>query len=270
MSQGSVVAGSGSRRPVAPAAMVRRARLLERLDTAVDAKVVTLLAPGGFGKSTLLAQWLADSDRRVVWLTVPAGSDAWQVAERIAIEMSPGAAREGGRLPLVQDDALWFSVVLPALEDVLARQDEPYVLVLDDAMNASSRHFNSVLETVVASLPNGSQLVLGLRGAPPHAVRRLRPTGRTLELDAADLAMDDAEARLLLDELTVHLPQGQLEQVVQRTEGWPVAIYLLGEPCSTTRTCWSRTRCRWPQPSGSTTTSGTSSLLTLTRRTPRS
>ncbi len=104
----------------------------------------------------------------------------------------------------------------------------PFVLVLDDAMNILDSRVDSLIDAVVTSLPEGSQLVLGTRGAPPHALRRLRATGRLLELKAEDLAMDDDEAKLLLDELSVHLPEDQLVRLVSRTEGWPVGIYLLG------------------------------------------
>lgn len=219
---------SSPRFPVSPAAMVPRRGLVARLDAAADAKVITVAAPGGSGKSTLLLQWLDGSARRVVWLTVPTGSDTLSVADRIAAELSAGSASAKVPLPIVHEEALWFSVVLPALAAVVSGQPEPFVLVLDDAMNVSDRQTDSLIETLVMSLPEESQLVLATRGAPPHAVRRLRPSGRTLELGVPDLAMSSDEARALLDELSVHLPEDQLAHAVERTEGWPVGIYLLG------------------------------------------
>ena len=207
--------------------MVPRQALLKQLDQS-DAAAVVVAAPGGFGKSTLLAQWLKASPKSVHWLQVPSGSHSAGVAERIALELAPPASPLMPVLPMAQDESLWFSVVLPALQDVVSSRESPFVLVLDDAMNITDSRLDSLIDAVVTSLPAQSQLVVGTRGAPPHALRRLRATGRLLELTAEDLAMDDDEAKLLLDELTVHLPEEQLAQVVDRTEGWPVGIYLLG------------------------------------------
>ena len=213
--------------PVAPAVMVPRRALLEQLDQS-DATAVVVAAPGGFGKSTLLAQWLKESPKRVHWLQVPSGSHSSGVAERIALELAPPSSPLMSVLPMAHDESLWFSVVLPALQDIVSSRAEPFVLVLDDAMNIVDSRFDSLIDAVAASLPARSQLVVGTRGAPPHALRRLRATGRLLELRAEDLALDDDEAKLLLEELTVHLPEDQLARVVDRTEGWPVGIYLLG------------------------------------------
>jgi LuxR family maltose regulon positive regulatory protein len=207
--------------------MVPRRSLIEQLAHS-EAAVIAVTAPGGFGKSTLLSQWLRESPKQVVWLQIPAGADSTGVAERIARELSPVPGSSLTVLPTVHDEALWFSVVLPALHDVVSHHPGPFVLVLDDAMNVVDGRIDGLLDTLVTALPVGSQLVVALRGAPPHALRRLRATGRTLELDASDLAMSDDEARLLLDELSVHLPEDQLAELVTRTEGWPVGIYLLG------------------------------------------
>lgn len=213
--------------PLLPAVMVRRHALLKQLDDS-HATVVSLTAPGGFGKSTLLGQWLDGSPRRVIWLQIPAGSDSVEIAERISMEFSGPRPRPVVTLPVVHDDAQWFSVVLPALQELIAAADEPFVLVLDDAMHLADSQADGLVNAVVTALPEHSQLVVATRGATPRTLRRLRVTGRVLELRAADLAMDDDEARLLLDELSVHLPQDQLALMVERTEGWPVGLYLLG------------------------------------------
>lgn len=224
---GSATALATAAPVVPPTALVPRTSLLERLDEGSTARAVCLSAPGGYGKSTLLAQWVARQDRRVIWLTVPAGTDAVALAERLALELSR-SSRRTAPLPTVPDNALWFSVVLPTLERLVAEQHEPFVLVLDDAMNLSDAAADTLLSALVSALPEGSQLVVATRTAAPQAFRRLRTTGRTLELGPSDLVFDRTEAHLLLDELGVHLPRDQRERVVQVTEGWPVGVYLLG------------------------------------------
>ncbi len=218
---------AGSAPVVPPSAVVPRTRLLERLDAAADARVISLSAPGGYGKSTLVAQWTQRQPRRVIWLALPVGTNAAMLAERLAVELS-GPAPGLSALPVVHDSALWFSVVLPSLERMVASQDEPFVLVLDDAMNVTDPTTDALLASLAAALPAGSQIVVASREETPQAIRRLRSTGRTLELASDDLALDDDETQLLLDELGVHLPGDQLERVVELTEGWPIGVYLLG------------------------------------------
>ena len=104
----------------------------------------------------------------------------------------------------------------------------PLLVVIDDAMNLADPLAPSLLETVLAALPPGSQLALGTRDVTPYAARRLRTGGRTLELGGSDLAMDATEARALLAELGVHVDERQLDEILERTEGWPVGLYLLG------------------------------------------
>lgn len=207
--------------------------MLERLETAADLRVICLSAPGGFGKSTVLAQWVEQQTRPVVWLTVPPGTDAMTLADRLAVELAePGAS--GPPLPEVQDRALWFSMVLPRLERLVAHQGAPFVLVLDDAMNLTDRTADTLLSALIAAMPDGSQLVVATRDEVPPAIRRLRTTGRTLELGHADLAMDEDETRLFLDELGVHLPAEQTERVLRVTAGWPVGVYLLAHALDST------------------------------------
>jgi LuxR family maltose regulon positive regulatory protein len=224
---------AGSAPVVPPSAVVPRTRLLDRLDAAADARVISLSAPGGYGKSTLVAQWTQRQPRRVIWLALPVGTDAVMLAERLAVELS-GPAPAPSALPVVHDPALWFSVVLPSLERLVASQDEPIVLVLDDAMNLTDPAADALLTSLAAALPTDSQIVVASREETPQAIRRLRSTGRTLELAPDDLALDDDETRLLLDELGVHLPGGQMDRVVEVTEGWPIGVYLLGRAILTT------------------------------------
>jgi LuxR family maltose regulon positive regulatory protein len=79
---------------------------------------------------------------------------------------------------------------------------------------------------LVDHLRPGSQLVVISRGEPPLPVARRRAEGRLAELGPADLAMSPAEAGSLLSAVRVALPEGEVEELTRRAEGWPVALYL--------------------------------------------
>jgi LuxR family transcriptional regulator, maltose regulon positive regulatory protein len=211
-------------------AEVPRERLLERVLT-TPAPVVALAAPAGYGKTTLLRQWGARDPRPFAVVPVPQhGMTAAALAEHVVAAVSdavpvptdpvvmPGASRE----------ALWFSTVLPVLGTAVRERPAPFVLVIDDAHAlGESRAVDALLETLAASLPAGSTLVVASRLAPQRALRRMRPGGQLLELDAGDLAMDDDEAEVLVENAGLSLPPETLDLLRQRTDGWPIGLYLV-------------------------------------------
>src|SRR3954471_6895960 len=164
-------------RPPRPGS-VERPRLVRRLRAGADAAVVALVAPAGYGKTTLLAEWEASDPRPFVWL--PADGDP-------------------GRL----------------LDDL---PPSPYVLVLDDAHAVRRAADRSALATLVRHLAPGSQLALASRGAPGLALGRLRAQAELVELGAADLAMTEREAALLLRRAGVRLREAEVATIMRRTE----------------------------------------------------
>jgi LuxR family maltose regulon positive regulatory protein len=208
---------------------VERGDLLALLDQAEAAQVVTISAGAGFGKSTLLAQWVDRWRHRggdAVWVTVPHLGDSLGVAMRIASQVECGDA--AGHLPTAYDDATWSSVTLPRLRDCLSTTSAPLLVALDDVMNLTDQRADELFETLATGLMDGSQLAVTTRGPTPLALRRLRPTGRTLELGPPDLAMTSREAVELLESDGVTLSPADVTELVRRTEGWPVGIFLMG------------------------------------------
>jgi LuxR family maltose regulon positive regulatory protein len=99
---------------------------------------------------------------------------------------------------------------------------------LDDAMNLTDQRADELFEALASGLAEGSQLAVTTRGPTPLALRRLRPTGRTIELGASDLAMTSREAVELLETDGLSLSPADVNDLVRRTEGWPVGIFLMG------------------------------------------
>ncbi|MPY92098.1 MAG: hypothetical protein GEV08_03240, partial [Acidimicrobiia bacterium] len=199
--------------------------------------LVLVAAPAGYGKSTLLAEWVAAESRPSVWLSLDvADNDPVVLLTNLAIALS---AVEPVNTTLVS--TLWranpkaMTAGLPRFGRALAGRRTPFVLVLDDTHVLVSPEALDVLAVLVAEVPTGSTLVLSGRALPPLPFGRLRPRSSTLRLGAADLAFSDTEASDMLDLLEVHLAGSELDKLVELTEGWPAALYLAslslrGEP----------------------------------------
>ncbi|MGW3351762.1 LuxR C-terminal-related transcriptional regulator [Nonomuraea rubra] len=226
-----VTGGTGQTPPVSPR-WIRRPRLVGRLLAAREARLVVIAAPGGYGKSTLLAQWRADARERraMAWLSV-GRQDNDPVRLWTGILRAIGAA--GARVPV--DDLVAMlcvqgpdvtGVVLPLLLRRLARAARPVVLVLDDFHLLTDATALDQLRLLLSAPGPGHQLVLSSRQRPALPLARLRAAGQLVELGAEDLRFSATQVRALPDIVTAGLDGGQVHDLVARTEGWPAGIYL--------------------------------------------
>jgi LuxR family transcriptional regulator, maltose regulon positive regulatory protein len=213
--------------------LVRRPRLLERLDAGLEATRCTLLAaPAGAGKTTLLAEWLSDLHRPVAWLALDArDQDAHQflryliaAVQRIAPTCGRAALARLETPPPARTD-----LVLTSLINDLAGLANPCVLVLDDYHLVRATAVHEALAFCVDHLPSGVHLVIATREDPPLALARLRARGELTELRAAHLRFTADEAgSFLVDSLGLRLSDEQVATLVERTEGWAAGLQLAG------------------------------------------
>ena len=155
--------------------LVSRVALLDLLERSRHASVIAVLAPPGYGKTTLLSQWADRDPRRFGW---------------VAIDQDDN------------DPAVLFrklDAVVPELGSALAAAAEPLVLVLDDLHLLQNRDGLQLVGKLIDDLPMGSQLVIASREEPPLPLARLRAEGRVLGIGPEDLAMDQREAGALLE-----------------------------------------------------------------------
>lgn len=242
---------------------VARQRLLARIATAPEARLVLVSAPAGFGKTTLLADWLAAADVRSAWLSLDRGDND---IVRFARYLAGTAARFGSGIAddLVFDPARPFdpdvalSIVLerlaaaggrtPAGEHIGAGQDTraddggrqggdgerhggdvpiaEAVIVLDDYHLIDDLAIHRLVTTLIERLPRGTRLAIATRADPPLPLARLRARGELLEVRAEDLRFTAAEADELLRSAGVELAAGDVEELTDRTEGWAAVLRL--------------------------------------------
>ncbi|HKO83505.1 MAG TPA: LuxR C-terminal-related transcriptional regulator [Actinomycetota bacterium] len=208
--------------------MVARTALVERLLTASGGAVVCVVAPPGYGKTTLLAQWAQRKGGRVGWLTVdPHDNDPAVLLTYLAVALDRVAPLEPETFKILASPSAHVPpAVVPRLAAAMSATTEPVALVLDHVELLDNRQCLDALAQLALQLAGDSQLALASRTQPRLPLGRLRGQGRLMEVGAADLAMDSSEARALLEGAEVRLPGEDAAELHRRTEGWPVGLYL--------------------------------------------
>jgi LuxR family maltose regulon positive regulatory protein len=206
--------------------MVSRGGLIDAARSS-GCRVVGVTAPAGYGKSTLLTEWAVAEDRRVAWASLDRFDD--DPAALLTVLASAYAQAVPGSAELVADmGGLGTSVLgraAPRLASVFRTSPFPFVLMLDDLHDVQSPACHDVLEVVISGIPRGSQLVTASRAEQPH-LPRLRAAADAWELGAGDLAFDAMGAAQVFSEANVELTPGMAATVTERTEGWPVGVFL--------------------------------------------
>ncbi len=206
---------------------VSRSALLSRLDLDDAHDVVLVVAPPGYGKTTVLSQWAADPSRAVAWLSLDERDNDETVL------LSYLAAALDGIQPVagVFEALAWPGrpvpgSVVPELESALAAMTVPVTLIVDDVHLLRDVAALDTLSVLADRLPSRWRLVLAGRAEPPLPLARLRAEGRVLQIGPADLALDHQEAAELLRAAGLSLAADQVAAFHERTEGWPVGLYL--------------------------------------------
>ena len=206
---------------------VARVALLELLEDSSRTPVAAILAPPGYGKTTLLAQWAERDPRAFGWLTVDRrDNDPAVLLGNLAAVVD--RIEPVGRDLLDAVDAggaAAVDAVLPQLGSALSKA-VPAVVVLDDVHLLQDPDCLDAVARLIDYLPEGSQLAIASRGEPVLPLARLRAEGRVVELGPEDLAMEDGEASSLLEFGDVDPARVDVAELVRRTEGWPVALHL--------------------------------------------
>ena len=206
---------------------VRRARLLRVLRQARHQPIISVVAPAGFGKTTVLAQWASSGRATVAWVTVDQGHN--DPALLFAL-LATALVREG-----LVDAAVLDALASPGLASyALARRllsgvrdaTTPVRLVIDDLHVLTSLPTLDALGELLAHLPQSWRVAIAGRDALSLPLARFRAGGGLMELGPAELAMDDDEAVSLVRHLGLELSADELRELVRTSGGWPAIIYL--------------------------------------------
>ena len=213
--------------PVLRPSLVPRAGLLATLEAAGPVPVVAVVAPAGYGKSTLLAQWAERRRPRSVWISCDDGDNdpAVLLAALAAALTRLGAVGVSVAASVARSPDV---TAVPTLMEAIDPAAEPATVLLDHVETVANRESRYVLTEFALRLPVGWQVVMASRHALPLPAARLRLQGRLVELDAHDLAMDADEAAALLERAGGGPVDGHAATLVELTEGWPIGLYFAG------------------------------------------
>src|SRR5689334_24916517 len=207
---------------------VHRTSLIERLSREVSRPVVSVVAPAGYGKTTLLAQWAERSRQAVAWVSVDELDNDPKVLLTYVAEALNAVEPVGERVfdALASPASSVPGSVVPRLGSAFSSMISPVVLMLDDVHLLHSAECRAALSVLADHVPGGSQLVLAGRTEPPVRIARLRAEGRLAEIGPGDLSLTAADAASLLRAAGLVLDEEDVAELHQRTEGWPVGLYL--------------------------------------------
>src|SRR5690349_6508316 len=207
---------------------VRRSLLIDRLAGEDSRPVVSVVAPAGYGKTTLLSQWAERSGHAFAWVSVDEADNDPKVLLTYVAEALDAVEPVGRRVfdALASPASSVPGSVVPRLCSAFSSMISPVVLVLDDVHLLHSSECRAALSVLADHVPAGSRLVLAGRAEPPVRVARLRAEGRLAEIGPADLSFTVREAASLLRAAGVVLGEEDAAELHRRTEGWPAGLYL--------------------------------------------
>ncbi len=212
--------------------VVPRPRLYERLNRLVGSSLALVSAPAGFGKTTLLTEWLASlsaQGRAVAWLSLDQRDNDpvsfWTYLVAALQTATPGTGVE--TMALLGSPQPSLDAVLATLVNDLSGTSGELVLVLDDYHVVEARDVHDGMAFLVEHLPPQVHLVIAGRADPPLPLGRLRGRGDLVEVRAAELRFTTDEAIAYLNgSMGLTLTTGDVAALEERTEGWVAALQL--------------------------------------------
>ncbi|MBI1294666.1 hypothetical protein GC175_06870 [bacterium] len=209
---------------------VTRQRLIDRLDAAQSAKVTLIAAPAGFGKTTLITDWLTQRGRQAAWLSLDHGDNEpvvfWRYLIAALQTYSPELGEEIAQLLQTPQP--------PALQPLLARLineivscSAQFLLVLDDYHTVAHPEIDDSLLFFIEHMPPNFHLILTSRVDPNLPLARLRVRRELVEIRTDDLRFSPAEAAVFLaQESGIDIPVEVVTALEARTEGWIAGLQM--------------------------------------------
>ena len=216
--------------------LVAREALLARLDEGLEHKLTLLSAPAGFGKTTLVSEWIAAHNERgdaltVAWVSLDAGDNDPVRFWRYVITACQTLHEDVGAsaLALLQNSRRFpLETMLTTFINDLARLGCRGVLVLEDYHVITSPQISEALTYLIDHLPTSLHLLMLTRSNPHLPLARLRAHDDLYELDAADLRFSPEETRAFLQQaFPFPLTNEAISRLEARTEGWVAGLRLL-------------------------------------------
>jgi LuxR family maltose regulon positive regulatory protein len=216
--------------PRSRSTVVLRSRLIERLNEGLHRKLTLISASAGFGKTTLVSEWLAACERPAAWLSLDEGDNdpkrflTYFVAALQTISANIG---EGLLRVLKSPQSPSTESILTVLLNEITTIPDDFVLVLDDYHVIDAKLVDNALTFLIEHLPPQMHLVIATREDPHIPLARLRARAQLTELRITDLRFSRSEAAGFLNEVMgLNLSSENVSLLETRTEGWIAGLQL--------------------------------------------
>src|SRR5215467_4748453 len=220
--------------PLARSSIVARPRLIQQLNAALRSTLTILVAPAGWGKTTLLHAWFTEISHNtcpLAWVSLDASDNDqlrfWTYVITalntlyLGLGETPLTLLNASSQPSIQD-------VLTSLLNALSRLRTDTLLVLDDFHHIQAQPIHEALTFLIEHLPPHLHLVIASRSDPPLPLARQRAQGTLTEVRAADLRFTVEEsAAFLVEVMGLQLSAEQVAVLRARTEGWIAGLQLV-------------------------------------------
>ncbi len=242
--------------PPAPLKIVPRERLVRRLNETLDRKLTILSAPAGFGKTTLLSEWIQwistykrepDNPNQplpcaqelclaqsalpdFIWVALDEHDNTprrfWRyfLAALESLDIKIGNELLG---ELVSSQELPEEALTDLISEILASRKNHFVMVLDDYQSITAQSIHDAIGFLLANLPSIMHLVISSRETPPFQLSQLRARNQLVELHANDLRFTlDESTAFLTQSMGLELQPSAVSTLNSHTEGWAVGLQL--------------------------------------------
>lgn len=235
MTEGNVLSGplrSKIQTPFLRPRLVVRNRLMERLDRglASGCRLTLIAAPAGFGKTTLVAAWLAQSERPVAWVSLDeTENDLLQFLGYLIVALRQVNAHFGEAL-----EQVIHSPQLPPVHDLImafvneaASIEQEFLVVLDDYHVITAQEVHDLVQFLLDHPPAGMHLIITSRTEPSLALPRLRARGQVNDVQQRDLRFSSEETQTFFTQtMSLALPADAAQALETHTEGWAAGLQL--------------------------------------------
>lgn len=216
--------------PPARSKMVHRSHLFQRLDEGQKSKLTLISASAGYGKTTLVSEWLADCKRPAAWLSLDEGdNDSARFLLHLieAIKRIVSVSDQGVWKAMQSPQPLPITYILTSFINDLSSATDPFILVLDDYHVIESQTVHNALSFLIDHQPFQMHSIIITREEPKLPIARLRAKNELTELRGNDLRFTRNETALFFNQIMgLQLSSAEVISLEARTEGWIAGLQL--------------------------------------------
>ena len=209
---------------------VARQRLADTLNQGLDGKLILISAPAGFGKTTLLSEWIHQCEIPFGWISLDENdNDPGRFLTYLAASLgSIGILVEPEPAQMFQSFGQGqIEAIINGIINQMADAQRQYGVVLDDYHHIQNKEIHGAISYLLAHLPPQVFIVIATRADPPLPIARLRARGQLTEIRSADLRFNTPEGHQFLNELyNLVLGSDDVQKLVSRTDGWIAGLQL--------------------------------------------